>query len=138
MTEDDWRARRGERADALGEALARRQRAESAQARALLRAFVDEAPRLGLDSVPLRARGDRGGHRYRTPLHGWYLRRDESVAVGTDGELYLLTVPASVRALLSGVRPEPSDPPLVLGRGGRDGESIDLQDALDRLRTRRD
>jgi hypothetical protein len=31
------------------------------------------------------------------------------------------------------VTPAPSDPPLVLGKGGRDGESIDLADALARV-----
>ncbi|MBE9937819.1 hypothetical protein G8C60_01520, partial [Cellulosimicrobium cellulans] len=61
---------------------------------------------------------------------GWYLRRNHSVAVGEDGEFYVLSVPGGVRARLRGVAVEPSDPPLVLGKGGRDGESIDLADAL--------
>jgi hypothetical protein len=127
---DDWRDRRRESASAHGEALARRQAAESAQARAMLAEFVAQAPRRGLEPVPLRARSYDGRHRYRTPLEGWYLRRNESVAVGTDGEFYVLSVPSSLRALVTGVTPEPSDPPLVLGKGGRDGESIDLADAL--------
>ncbi|HEY3438598.1 MAG TPA: hypothetical protein VGK35_13000, partial [Actinotalea sp.] len=61
---------------------------------------------------------------------GWYLRRNETVAVGTDGEFYVLSVPRSMSALVRGTPVEPSDPPLVLGKGGRDGESIDLVDAL--------
>ena len=52
------------------------------------------------------------------------------MAVGTDGEFYLLTVPASLRARVRGADLAPSDPPLVLGKGARDGESIDLADAL--------
>jgi hypothetical protein len=35
------------------------------------------------------------------------------------------------------VVPEPSDPPLVLGAGGKDGESVDLREALDRVRAQR-
>jgi hypothetical protein len=31
------------------------------------------------------------------------------------------------------VRPEPSDPPLVLGAGGKDGESLDLDVAIARV-----
>lgn len=84
------------------------------------------------DRHPLAARSYDGRARYRTPLRGWYLRRNESVAVGTDGEFYVLTVPPSLRARFTGVSPEPSDPPLVLGKGARDGESIDLADALAR------
>ncbi|WNB84943.1 hypothetical protein [Cellulomonas sp. ATA003] len=58
----------------------------------------------------LAARSYDGRARYRTPLRGWYLRRNESVAVGTDGEFYVLTVPPSLRARFTGVSPEPSDP----------------------------
>lgn len=130
---DDWRSRRAERAEALGDVLERRRAAESARARAMLREFVEEAAAAGPPPVPLRAHS-AGGRRYRTPLQGWYLRGDESAAVTTDGEFYLLTVPGGVGALVRGVHLEPSDPPLVLGRGGRDGESIDLADALARLR----
>lgn len=133
---DGWRERRRETAGALGDALSRRQAAESAQAQRMLDAFVAEAPALGLEPVPLRARSYDGRHRYRTPLRGWYLRRNESVAVGTDARFYLLSAPSSLRALVAGVSPEPSDPPLVLGKGARDGESIDLVDALALLRQR--
>lgn len=130
QAEDDWSSRRRDAAAAQAEALARRQAAEHEAARRLLADFVAEAGRRGLRPVPLRARSYDGRHRYRTPLEGWYLRRNESVAVSTDGEFYVLGVPGSVRALLRGVEPEPAEPPLVLGRGGRDGESVDLADAL--------
>lgn len=135
--DDDWRARRAERADALGDALARRQAAESARASAMLAAFVAEAAELGPPPVALHARGAGGRGRYRTHLTGWYLRRDERAAVATDGRFYLLTVPGGLGAVVRGVRPQPSDPPLVLGRGSRDGESIDLADVLARLRAQR-
>ena len=83
--------------------------------------------------VELRARSYDGRSRFRTPLRGWYLRRDESVAVDVDGEFYVLTAPSSLAARFRGVTPAASDPPLVLGAGGKDGESLDLVQALDRV-----
>jgi hypothetical protein len=127
---DDWPARRRDAARAQAEALARQQEAEHAAAHRLLVDFVAEAGRRGVRPVPLRARSYDGRHRYRTPLLGWYLRRNESVAVSTAADFYVLGVPSSLRALVRGVEPDPADPPLVLGRGGRDGESVDLADAL--------
>jgi hypothetical protein len=133
--DDSWQARRRDAAQTHAEALARQQRAETAQARALVERFVRDATARGIPTTALAARSYDGRARYRTPLHGWYLRRNESVAIGTDGQFYVLTVPASLRARLSGVTPSPSDPPLILGKGGRDGESIDLADALERVLT---
>lgn len=126
----DWRERRREAAAVHGEALARREAGESAKARVLLAAFVAQATERGIAPVRLRARSYDGRHRYRTSTDGWYLKLNESVAVGTDGEFYVLGVPASLLALVRGATVEPSEPPLVLGKGGRDGESIDLPDAL--------
>lgn len=132
-TADDgqaWREHRTEAAAAHAKELGRRRSAEAAQARVLIAEFVREAEARGIRPVRLHARSYNGRSRYRTSAHGWYLRRNESVAVGTDGEFYLLTVPSSLRSHLRGARLEPSDPPLVLGKGARDGESIDLTDAL--------
>ena len=126
----DWRDQRREAASAHADALERRRLSEVSQARALLGSFVEEARRRGLPPVPLRARSYDGRDRYRTPLEGWYLRRNETVAVGTDGQFYVLAVPRSLKALVTGTAVPPSEPPLILGKGGRDGESIDLADAL--------
>lgn len=133
MSSDTSQDRRGERREAaatLARELERRRRAEAAQARAMIAEFVAEARRRGVAPVPLHARSHDGRMRYRTPLQGWYLRRNESVAVGTDGEFYVLSVPRRLGSLVTGAQPEPSDPPLILGKGARDGESIDLVDAL--------
>lgn len=127
---DDWRDQRAEAAEQHARSLRRRQAAEAAQARELLAGFVAEATRRGLAPVPLRAATYDGRARYRTDVEGWYLRRNESVAVGTDGEFYVLSVPRSLRARFTVAHVEPSDPPLILGKGARDGESIDLVDAL--------
>lgn len=128
-----WREQRREAAAAHAEALARKQQAESARAREMIAEFVEKARSGGPAPVPLRAQASNSGARYRTPLLGWYLRVDESVGVDVDGEFYVLRAVPSLAARLRGVQPEPSDPPLVLGAGGRDGESLDLRDALDRV-----
>lgn len=126
----DWREQRSVAASAHADALERKRLGETAQAKALIAEFVREARARGLEPVPLKARSYDGRSRYRTPLTGWYLRRNESVAVATDGEFYVLSVPRSVRAMVAGSSVPPADPPLILGKGGRDGESIDLADAL--------
>lgn len=128
----DWRSRRREAADAHEAALRARRQAESARARELIAQFVTDAATRGIAPVPLHAQGYGGRGRYRTGLLGWYLRRDQTVAVGTDGGFYVLTVPPSLGGRLRGVRPEPQDPPMVIGEGGKDGESLDLPIALAR------
>lgn len=128
----DWRSRRREAADAHEAALRAHRQAESARARELIADFVTTATERGVAPEPLHAQGYGGRGRYRTPLRGWYLRKDRTVAVGTDGGFYVLTVPPSLAARWRGVRPEPQDPPLVIGAGGKDGESLDLPIALSR------
>ena len=98
-------------------------------------AFVADARARGLATEELRARTRGSGASYATGLRGWALRRDRSAAVAEDGSFYLLTLPGlgvleALAALLRGVRLEPADPPLVMGRGGRDGESVPLADLL--------
>jgi len=98
----------------------------------MITAFVERAREHGPAPVPLRVRAYGGAGSYRTTLRGWYVRTDRTAAVGEDGEFYVLTTPRSLRARLAGTTPAPSDPPLVLGAGGRDGESVDLDVALER------
>jgi hypothetical protein len=127
---DAWRDRRVDAARAQAEAHQRRRSAEHERARALLRDFVAEARERGLEPVPLQARAWSGRGRFRTDVTGWYLRRNGSLGVGTDGEFYVLGVPGGLRERLLGVRLQPTDPPLVVGAGGRDGESVPLADLL--------
>jgi hypothetical protein len=127
---DDWRDQRAEAAEQHALSLRRRQAAESEQARVLIAQFVADAAARGVAPVQLRATSYDGRLRYRTAMRGWYLRRNQTVAVGTDGQFYLLSVPRSLRSVFAGATPVPSDPPLILGKGARDGESIDLADAL--------
>lgn len=128
-----WRAERRAAAAAHAEALHRRQKAESDRARAMLADLVARATAHGPAPVPLRARSFDGRHRYRTGLEGWYLRQDESLAVSTAGDFYVLRAPASLASCWRGVELTPQDPPLVLGAGGKDGESLDLDVAISRV-----
>jgi len=42
----------------------------------------------------------------------------------------VLTVPGGLRERFTGVKLMPSPPPLIIGRGGKDGESGDLAEFL--------
>ncbi|RKS75624.1 hypothetical protein CLV35_2101 [Motilibacter peucedani] len=125
-----WQEQRRAAATDLAAAAEARRRADAAQAAELLRGFAAEATRQGIPTTELTARGDDGRARYRTGLRGWYLRRNRTLGVGEDGSFYILSVPGGLRARLTGVTVPPSDPPLVVGAGGRDGESIPLPDLL--------
>ncbi|MBE1877588.1 hypothetical protein [Myceligenerans pegani] len=128
-----WAQQRTEAARLQAERLRERQDAEHVRAEAMLAAFVAAARDAGLAPEPLVVRGYGGRGTARTPLRGWYLRTDRTAAVSDDGAFYVLTAPLTVLDRLRGVRPEPKRPPLVLGAGGKDGDSIELAVALDRL-----
>lgn len=104
---------------------------ESEQARKLIDAFMGKVQTADLPPVELRAR-TLDGHIVKTDQRGWYIRNDHTVAIGTDGKYYQLTVAGGFLARVQGVRLKPTPPPLVVGRGGKDGETGDLKDFLDR------
>jgi hypothetical protein len=54
------------------------------------------------------------------------------LAIGEDGEFYVLITPGGAMDRLRGVVLEPSQPRLAIGRGARDGESMSLQELLQR------
>ena len=128
-----WRAERREAAAAHAAALERRRAAETAQARKLLTDFVEKVKAQGVEPEPLRAQVVGSSASYRTGVTGWYLRRNRSLGVDVDANFYILGVPAGLKSRLLGVRVTPSDPPLVVGQGARDGESMPLEQLL-RLR----
>lgn len=120
---------RAEEAARRAELAAAQERGESAQAQQLIDGFVAEAQARGLAPEPLRATLFTG-QSVKTDQVGWYLRKNRSLAIGADGRYYVLTVPGGLRERLTGVQLEASPPPLVVGRGGRDGESGSLVDFL--------
>ncbi len=125
------RDQRDQAVQARAELMAAAERYESEQAQKLVDQFVVDSRAAGLPVVELHAR-TLDGHLVKTNIRGWYLRNDHSVAVGTDGHYYQLTVPGGLMARLRGVHLQPTPPPLVVGRGGKDGETGDLKDFLDR------
>ena len=132
MSEQDWAQQRREAAAAHADRLERRRQAEHDRAAGLLREFAAVArDRLPAERLQVRGYGGRGSA--RSDVTGWYLRADRSAGMSTDGEFYVLTAPLGLRDRLTGVALRPTPPPLVLGAGGKDGESIDLPDALERL-----
>ncbi|WP_125776003.1 hypothetical protein [Antribacter gilvus] len=130
---DDWATQRGEAVRVQAERLHARQDAEHARASALLQQFVAAAVAAGLAPEELQVRGYGGRGVARTPLRGWYLRVDRTAGVSTDGDFYVLTAPLSLLDRVRGVRPLPKKPPMILGAGGKDGDSVELVDALERL-----
>ncbi|MFI6266732.1 hypothetical protein [Micromonospora sp. NPDC051006] len=135
MGEDDgldWPERQRRAVRAHAEADARRRATAHAEAAEIVTWFVAEANRRGLRPTRLVARSYDGRGRYRTGLTGWYVDQARSRAVDVDGRFFLLTVPGSLRARLFGAEAEPSPPPLIVGEGGRDGESIPLRTLLTR------
>jgi hypothetical protein len=109
-------------------------RFESERAQVIIDAFVVHAMELGIAPEPIRARTFAGAE-VKTDKVGWYIRKNHSIAVGTDGGYYQLTVPGGTGLLerLRGVKLAATPPPLVVGRGGRDGETGDLSEFLDRV-----
>jgi hypothetical protein len=130
--EPSWREKRREAASVQAAALERRQAAETAQARAQLAEFVRRMKAHGIEPRLLRAPVVGSGASYRTDITGWYLRRNRSLGTDTDGNYYILGTPASLKARLFGLRISPSDPPLTVGLGARDGESVPLEQLLRR------
>jgi hypothetical protein len=120
---------RAEEAARRAELAANQERGESRQAQVLVDAFVRDARARGIAPEPLRATLF-DGRSVKTDKVGWYLRKNKSLAIGEDGSYYVLTVPGGLRERLAGVRLQPSPPPLLIGKGGRDGESGSLADFL--------
>lgn len=112
------------------EALARAREAESAQAALLVAQFARDALAAGVTPERLTARAYNGSSRYRTQVTGWYLKRDRSLGISTDGIFFVLSAAGGIGARLSGVTIQPGEPLLEIGRGARDGESMPLVDAL--------
>ncbi|HEX6326603.1 MAG TPA: hypothetical protein VFZ72_08520 [Jiangellaceae bacterium] len=129
---DDERSRRADAIAGRAGALDRQREAETRHARQLIDKFVVTMNERGMPPSRLRARVPGRRTTYRTGRTGWYIRQNRSLAIGTGGEFLILDVPASVQSRMFGATVVPSDPPLVVGRGARDGESIELAELLRR------
>lgn len=114
----------------MADALERRRLHEAREAGVLVARFAEQAAAAGIPTERLTARAYSGTTRYRTQVEGWYLKRDRSVAVGTDGLFYVMSTHGGLAERLRGVTLKPADAPLELGRGARDGESMPLAEAL--------
>ena len=132
-TTNDWAANRREAAAEHERRLIEKQETASARAQVLIDAFLETAATTAREPEPLQVRGYKGGHT-KTTLVGWYLRQDQAVGIDTDGKFYILTADIGLKERLRGYTPPASPPPLINGAGGKDGESIDMAIALDRLR----
>ena len=131
MTDEKPESKRAKEAAIRLELAASAERAESAKAQELIDGFLRDAAAAGIAPEPLRATL-YSGQSVKTDKRGWYLRKNESIAIGEDGGYYILTVPGGFIERLRGVKLRTSPPPLFVGKGGRDGETGDLADFLAR------
>jgi hypothetical protein len=128
----DWLAHHRQAVAGRAAALEAGRTAEARHAAALIEEFVRHAAERGLAPHPLVATSYDGRWTYKTRVRGWYLKSNRSVAAGEDGEYYVLTVPASLRARFTGAELSPSMPRLIVGAGGGDGETVPLEHLLHR------
>lgn len=120
---------RAEEAAHRAQLAAGQERAESRKAQVLIDQFLEDVTVAGVAPEPLKATL-YSGQTVKTDKVGWYLRKNHSLAIGSDGSYYVLTVPGGLRERLSGVQLSAQPPPLVVGKGGRDGETGDLAQFL--------
>lgn len=106
-------------------------RNESIAAQVQVDEFVATAKSRGLTPEPLRAQL-MDGTRVKSDQVGWYLNKARTLAIAPDGRFFQLLTNGGRLARFTGVKLSPSPPPLVIGRGGRDGETGDLKDFLAR------
>ncbi|MFT3833488.1 MAG: hypothetical protein QM711_09230 [Micropruina sp.] len=106
-------------------------RNESIAAQVLVDEFVATAAERGLRPEPLRALL-MDGTRVKSDQVGWYINKAQTLAIGPDGRFFQMLTTGGRFARFTGVKLSPSPPPLVVGRGGRDGETGDLKDFLER------
>jgi hypothetical protein len=125
-----WQQKRRAAADERLAAIDRRKAAETEQAAKHVAAFLRDAQARQLPTTRLRAGSQNGRGTYRTSLEGWYIKRNQTLAIGVDGNFYIMSAPGSLTARVTGVVVHPSDPPLIVGAGGRDGESMAIADLL--------
>lgn len=113
------------------ELAAQAQRTESAAAQVLVDGFVATAKERSLSPEPLMALL-MNGTRVKSDQVGWYINKARTLAITPDGRFLQMLTSGSALARFTGVKLVPAPPPLVIGRGGRDGETGDLQDFLER------
>ncbi len=106
-------------------------RNESVAAQVLVDEFVATAAARGLQPEPLRALL-MDGTRVKSDQVGWYINKSQTLAIAPDARFFKLLTTGGRFARFTGVKLTPSPPPLVVGRGGRDGETGDLKDFLER------
>lgn len=128
MPEESQRQADARRRHELAAAAAR---AEALAAQEQLDAFVARLSSLGVAPEPLQATL-LSGARVKTDQLGWYLNKARTLAVAPDGRYYQLVTSGGPLARFTGVKLRPAAPTLVIGRGGRDGETGDLADFLAR------
>ena len=98
-------------------------RAEAAQAQVLIDAFLARGQGQGNRAGAVAGHPLHAGSRSRPTSAAGTCARTRRLAIGDDGAYYILTVPGGLKERLRGVTLKPSPPPLIVGKGGRDGDT---------------
>lgn len=122
---------RGEDARRRQELAEAAQRSEAVAAQTLINEFIAATAERGLQPEPLKA-VLMDGSRVKSDQVGWYLNKARTMAITPEGRFVQLLTTGGRLSRFTGVKLSPSQPPLVIGRGGRDGETGDLKDFLAR------
>lgn len=130
MSNEDWKSRRGEVLAAQERALETAAAREHEKATVMLREAAAQLQARGIEPHPLTAFPYRGRRPVKTSIIGWYLKSDRSVGMDIEGRYFILSAPGDLLTRLRGANLEPRRAPLVVGRGGRDGEAINLDELL--------
>ena len=131
---NDWVAQRTEAAAIQANRLNARKNAEHERAEAQLAEFLPVVTKHGPAPVDLIVQGYGGKGTAKSNRRGWYLRNNRTCALGTDGKFYVLIAPLGrFHPSWKTVDVPPTRPPLIIGEGGKDGETIDLADAIERV-----
>lgn len=122
---------RGEDARRRQELAEAAQRSEAVAAQTLINEFIAATAERRLQPEPLKA-VLMDGSRVKSDQVGWYLNKARTMAITPEGRFVQLLTTGGRLSRFTGVKLSPSQPPLVIGRGGRDGETGDLKDFLAR------
>ncbi|WP_067778574.1 hypothetical protein [Actinomyces vulturis] len=131
-SDEEWASKRRQAASERARLMQQARHAEEAKAARVVKCFLEQARIEGLEPVDLVMRGYSGG-KARTGLKGWYLRSDETVALGVDGMFYVLRDQLGWKERFFGATPLAEPVPMTIGEGGRDGDIVPLRFALNRL-----
>ncbi len=129
--DEEWKSRKAEIFEVQERNLRRAEREEHEKATAIILDGIKRFREAGIEPHSLRALPYRGSRPVKTTHVGWYLKSDRTVGIDTEGHYYILSAPGDFMTRIKGATLEPKSAPLIVGRGGRDGEWFEIDKLLE-------